>query len=137
MKEAGVDFWMTFLNGAAGREHSLDHAIYSAEVFSRCEPMLVGIGGLVLFPGTPLLDDVEKGEFTPLSEREMLIELRAFAERLSCDCSFITHHTVSGQNLSGPNFLERKDKILAALDQEIEHGDMGRLAAIRMNKKTL
>ena len=137
LAEAGIDFWMTFLNGVAGRAHSLDHAIHSAEIFSRCGPMLVGTGGLVLFPGTPLLEKVEKGEFAPLSEREMLIELKTFVEHLTCDCTFITHHTISGRNLTGPNFLQRKDKIVAALTHEIEHGDMDRLAAIRRGKRTL
>lgn len=137
LKEAGIDFWMSFLNGVGGKEHSEDHAIHSAEIFSRCEPMLVGTGGLVLFAGTPLLEDVERGAFTPLSEREMLIELKTFAEHLTCDCDFITHHTVSGKNLSGPRFLERKEEIIAALDEEIRYGDMDKLAAIRRNKRTL
>ena len=134
---ASVDFWMTFLNGVAGKEHSRDHAVHSAEIFSRCKPMLVGTGGLVLFPGTPLLEEAERGEFTPLSEKEMLIELKTFVENLTCGCSFITHHTVSGRNLTGPNFLERKDSIVAALSKEIEHGDMETLAAIRRNKRSL
>lgn len=136
LTEAGIDFWMTFLNGVAGREHSREHAARSAEVFSRCNPMLVGTGGLVLFPGTPLLEEAERGEFTPLSEKEMLIELRTFVEHLTCDCSFITHHTIAA-NLTGPNFLKRKSGILAALDNEIERGDMDTLAAIRRNKRTL
>lgn len=137
LSEAGVDFWMTFLNGTAGKEHSMDHAIHSAEVFSACHPMLVGTGGLVLFPGTPLLEEAEQGKFTPLSEREMLIELKTFAEHLTCDCSFITHHTISGMNLSGPNFLQRKDKIISVLDNEIKNGNMELLAAIRGSKRTL
>ncbi len=137
LSEAGIDFWMTFLNGVGGRELSMDHAIHSAEIFSRCKPMLVGTGGLVLFPGTPLLEAAERGEFTPLSEKEMLIELKTFAEHLTCDCTFITHHTISGQNLTGPNFLARKDRILSALDDEIRHGDMERMAAIRRGKRTL
>ncbi len=137
LKEAGIEFWMSFLNGVAGKEHSMDHAIHSAEIFSQCEPMLVGSGGLVLFPGTPLLEEAERGEFTPLSEKEMLIELRTFVEHLTCDCIFTTHHTVSGQNLTGPNFLARKEKIIATLDNEIKHGDMDRLAAIRRNKRSL
>ena len=128
---------MTFLNGVAGKEHSRDHAVHSAEVFSQCHPMLVGTGGLTLFPGTPLLEEAQRGEFTPLSEKEMLEELRLFVENLTCDCTFITHHTVAGQNLTGPNFLQRKDKIIAALDHEIKHGDMDRMAAIRRNKRTL
>ena len=99
--------------------------------------MLVGTGGLTLFPGTPLLEEAERGEFTPLSEKEMLEELKLFVENLTCDCSFITHHTISGVNLTGPNFLARKEKIVAALDREIKHGDLDMMAAIRRNKRTL
>lgn len=137
LKEAGIDFWMTFLNGVAGREHSLEHAVNSAKIFSQCDPMLVGTGGLVLFPGTPLLEEAERGEFQPLSEKEMLMELKTFVENLTCDCTFITHHTVSGTNLTGPDFLKRKDKIIAALDHEIKNGDMEAMAAIRSRKISL
>ena len=137
LEEAGIDYWMTFLNGVAGREHSREHAINSAKIFSQCKPMLVGTGGLTLFPGTPLLEEAERGEFTPLSEKEMLEELKLFVENLTCDCSFITHHTISGVNLTGPNFLARKEKIVAALDREIKHGDLDMMAAIRKNKRTL
>ena len=137
LKKAGIKYWMTFLNGVGGKEHSSDHAIHSAEIFSRCEPMLVGTGGLTLFPDTPLVEEAEKGNFTPLSEKEMLVELKTFVENLTCDCAFITHHTVSGENLTGPNFLQRKDKIIAVLENEIKNGNMDRFAAIRRSKRTL
>ena len=137
LDEAGVAYWMTFLNGVAGREHSREHAVHSAEVFSQCHPMVVGTGGLTLFPGTPLLEEAERGEFTPLSEKEMLVELKTFVENLNCDCAFITHHTISGANLTGPDFLGRKEKILAALQSTIDHGDLDRMAAIRRSKRTL
>ncbi len=137
LHEAGIKFWMSFLNGVGGKEHSMDHAIHSAEIFSQCKPMVVGTGGLILFPGTPLIEDEKKGLFTPLSEKEMLIELKTFVEHLNCDCEFITHHTVSGKNLTGPNFLERKAQIVAALDNEIRHGDLDRMEAIRKTKRTL
>ncbi len=137
LHEAGIDFWMTFLNGTAGREHSRDHAINSAIIFSQCQPMLVGTGGLTLFPGTPLLEEAQRGEFSPLSEKEMLEELKLFVENLTCDCSFITHHTITGVNLTGANFLQRKDKIIAALEREIKHGDMDVYAAVRSRKSNL
>ena len=136
LTDAGIDFWMSFLNGVAGKEHSMDHAINSAEIFTQCDPMLVGTGGLTLFPGTPLLEEAHKGEFSPLNEKEMLVELKTFVEHLNCDCDFITHHTVSA-SLSGPNFLDRKDEILNALNNEIEHGDMDKYAEIRRNKRSL
>ena len=137
LEEAGIDYWMTFLNGVAGKGHSKEHAINSAKIFSQCKPMLVGTAGLTLFPGTPLLEEAQRGEFAPLSEREMLEELKVFVENLTCDCTFVTHHTVSGRNLTGPNFLKRKDQIVAALDHEIRHGDLNRMAAIRQSKRTL
>ena len=137
LDEAGVAYWMTFLNGVAGQEHSYEHALHSAEVFSQCHPLVVGTGGLTLFPGTPLLEEAELGKFTPLSEKEMLLELKTFVENLNCDCAFITHHTISGTNLTGPDFLGRKEKIVAALQSTIDHGDLDRMAAIRRNKRTL
>ncbi len=136
LEEAGIAYWMTFLNGVAGRSHSREHAIHSAEIFSQCRPMVVGTGGLTLFPGTPLLEEAKSGAFDPLSEKEMLEELRIFVENLNVDCAFITHHTVAA-NLTGPGFLRRKDRILAALDDAIAHGDQERLAAFRRNKQTL
>lgn len=137
LEEAEIDYWMTFLNGVAGRSHSREHAINSAKIFSQCKPMLVGTGGLTLFPGTPLLEEAQRGEFDPLSEKEMLEELKLFVENLTCDCAFITHHTISGMNLSGPDFLARKDKIVAALERQISHGDLDRMAALRRFKRTL
>ena len=136
LDEAGIRYWMTFLNGVAGREHSHDHAVNSAKVFNQCKPMLVGTGGLVLFPGTPLLEEAQRGEFTPLTERELMQELLTFLEHLTCDCELNTHHT-SSMNLSGPDFLKRKPQILEALRYGIDHLDMDELTTIRQNKRSL
>ena len=92
---------------------------------------------MTLFPGTPLLEEAQRGEFEPLSEKEMLEELKIFVENLNCDCAFITHHTISGTNLTGPDFLRRKEKIAAALQNTIDHGDLERMAAVRRSKRTL
>ena len=137
LDEAGIAYWHTFLNGVAGRSHTREHAINSARVMSQTHPMLVGTGGLTLFPGTPLLEDAERGEFDPLSEREMLEELLLFVENLTCDCFFITHHTIGGVNLTGPGFLARKNQIVVALQDELANADMDRLAWRRAQKRTL
>ena len=137
LDEAGIRYWHSFLNGVAGRSHTREHAINSAKVFSQTNPMVVGTGGLTLFPGTPLLDEAQAGEFDPLSEREMLEEVLLFVENLECDCTFITHHTIGGVNLTGPNFLDRKEQIVEALRDEIEHGNMDRMAFMRSLKTTL
>lgn len=135
LEEAGIEYWMTFLNGVAGREHSHEHAVNSALIFNQCKPMLVGTGGLTLFQGTPLLEEAERGEFAPLPERELMLELKTFLELLTCDCELNTHHT-SSMNLSGP-FLPRKQQIIEALQYGIEHFDMDELTRVRQNKQTL
>lgn len=136
LDEAGIRYWMTFLNGVAGREHSHDHAVNSAKVFNQCNPMVVGTGGLTLFPGTPLLEEAERGEFDPLSEGELVEEPKAFIESLDRNCGFLTHHT-STVNLSGPDFLERKPQMIAALQDELDHGDLEWRAALRSHKTGL
>ena len=137
LDEAGIRYWHSFLNGVAGRSHTREHAVNSAKVFSQTNPMVVGTGGLTLFPGTPLLDEANRGEFDPLSEREMLEEVLLFVENLTCDCMFITHHTIGGENLTGPDFLGRKDTIVASLRHEIEHGDLDGMARVRAMKRSL
>lgn len=136
LEDAGIEYWMTFLGGVAGREHSKEHAINSAKIFSQCKPLLVGTSSLTLFPGTPLLEEAERGEFTPLTEKELLVELKTFVENLECDCVFNTHHTVL-VNLSGPDFLSRKASIVNTLDYLIKHGDDGRMQSFRKSKRSL
>lgn len=135
LDEAGIRYWMTFLNGVAGREHSHDHAVHSAEIFNQCHPMLVGTGGLTLFPGTPLLEEAGRGGFTPLDEREMMQELHTFLQHLTCDCELNTHHT-STLHLTGP-FLPRKQQLLDALQDAIDHADIDALARVRQQKRGL
>ena len=136
LNEAGIKFWMTFLNGAGGKEHTKNHAINSAKIFSQCNPMVVGTGGLVLFEGTPLIEDMNEGKWTQLTEKEMLEELLLFIENLTYNCRFITHHTVSA-NLNTDKFLDKKQYIINALKNELENADFELLEKIRSNKRTL
>ena len=66
----------------------------------------------------------------------MIIELKEFVKNLNVDCYFNTHHT-SSINLSGPNFLKRKDKIIKELDKLLKYGNLDELALKRKNKRSL
>lgn len=135
LDEAGIAYWLTFLNGVAGKSHSREHAIHTAEIFNQLHPIVVGSGSLTLFPGTPLLEEAMRGEFDPLDEVELLKEMRLFLEHLTLDAYLITHHTFSA-NISG-RFLENKEKILKKLDYAIDHCDESRLERYRSMKTTL
>ena len=136
LKEAGIIYWMTYLNGVAGKEHSHEHAVNSAKIFNQCTPYQIGSSALTLFPGTPLLEETQNGKFTPLTEKELLIELRTFIENIEVDCYFITHHTVA-KNLSTPSLQQNKKLILEKLTYEIDNIDEERLSMYRRLKRSL
>lgn len=57
----------------SGDDWTLDRinkGYHASDIIEQCKPMLVGTGGLTLFPGTPLLEEAQRGEFTPLSATE-------------------------------------------------------------------
>lgn len=136
LDEAGIDYWLTFLNGVAGKTHTREHAINSAKIFSQCNPSVVGTGGLVLFEGTGLLALYKKGKFDPLDEKGLLEELKLFIENLDFDGRFITHHTFA-MNLNNSNFKQNKQEMIESLQYGIDNLDMGQLARIRDNKRSL
>lgn len=136
LDEAGIDYWLTFLNGAGGVELSQQHAINSAKIFSQANPTVVGTGGLVLFEGTGLAALYKRGKFNPLSEKGLMEELKLFIENLDFDGRFITHHT-SSMDLNNVNFKENKPKILERIQYGIDNLDMDRLTQKRDNKRTL
>jgi len=136
LDKAGMDYWLTFLNGVAGATHTEEHAINSAKIFSQANPTVVGTGGLVLFEGTALRALYERGKFQPLTERGLMEELKLFIENLDFDGRFITHHTFS-MDLNNSDFRQNKEKMIESLQYGIENLDMDRLTQIRNNKRTL
>lgn len=136
LDKAGMDYWLTFLNGVGGVKHTKNHALNSAKIFSEANPTVVGTGGLVLFEGTGLLALYKKSKFQPLTERGLMEELKLFIENLDFDGRFITHHTVS-MDLNNVNFKDNKKRIIENLQHGIDNLDMGRLAQIRNNKRGL
>ena len=62
--------------GLAGRERSLEHARVTGEALSAIDPNYVGVLTLMIYPGTPLADQVRDGRFDLLTPHQMLEELR-------------------------------------------------------------
>lgn len=136
LDKAGINYWLTYLNGVAGVEHSNEHAINSAKIFSECNPIVVGTGGLTLFEGTELLEEYLAGKFNPLDEKALMTELLTFIENLDLEGRFITHHT-SSMNLNTMHFNKNKSQIVSSLKYGIKNFDMEYLAGIRENKRGL
>jgi radical SAM superfamily enzyme YgiQ (UPF0313 family) len=121
LEAAGIVYWTTFLNGVAGVEHSRQHAINSAKIFSRLKSKVVGSGSLTMFPGTELANEAGKGEFVELNEKERMEELKLFLENLDTDTVIVTHHTSALQ--VGGKFPENKKEMIDTLQYAIDHYD--------------
>jgi radical SAM superfamily enzyme YgiQ (UPF0313 family) len=76
VKEAGIKLSVTVLLGIAGRNRSMKHARATGELLSAMDPNYVGALTVMVIPGTPLYEYMEKGDYELLNQREVLLELR-------------------------------------------------------------
>ena len=83
MDEAGLPYEVIFLSGLGGRGYGLDHAKKTAEALNQLRPDRIIIAGLTIFPDTPLMKDVQSGEFQEATEGERVLELKEFLKDLN------------------------------------------------------
>ena len=76
IRAAGIKLSVMVILGLAGRERSLEHARVTGEALSAIDPNYVGVLTLMIYPGTPLADQVRDGRFDLLTPHQMLEELR-------------------------------------------------------------
>jgi hypothetical protein len=94
----------------------MGHAIKTAEVLNHLSPVRVLASGLSIFPDTPLMEEVKRGEFVEATETEKIQELYTFVKTLDI------HTLLDATNVSNMmpvyGYLpEEKEKILAMLKQ--------------------
>lgn len=82
MDESGIDYTVIFLSGLGGHDYGLGHAIKTAEVINQLNPERVMITGLTIFDDAPLMEDIRNADFIESTEKERLIELMSFLEKL-------------------------------------------------------
>ena len=85
MDEARMNYEVIFLSGLGGKGYGLGNAQKTAAVFNQLHPDRVIIAGLTIFPDTPLMKDVRKGDFQETTEGERILELKEFLQDLKID----------------------------------------------------
>jgi len=76
VKESDMKLSITVLLGIAGRKKSRQHARATGELLSAIDPNYIGALTVMVIPGTPLYESLEKGDYELLDQREILLELR-------------------------------------------------------------
>ncbi len=81
-KQAGFDLSEYVMPGLGGRALTDAHADDSASALVAIRPDFVRLRTTAVIPGTPLFELQEQGEFEPLTEVELVKEIRRFLEGL-------------------------------------------------------
>jgi len=99
---AGIDLSVTAISGLGGVELWREHAMDTAEALSAMKPAYIGLLTLMVEPGTPLYDWVQKGEFTLLDSHQVLEETALLVAQLDCEGAvFRMNHASNYLTLKG------------------------------------
>ena len=122
------EYWMPGLGGKAMWE---SHAKNTAWVLNEINPHYIRSRPFFPFPGTPLCEEHDRGEFQPLSPVEQLIELKLMMEELDFAARVCFDHAgnywrgkngrlLFSQSYEGYKFPEQKPVVLRLLEEGIE-----------------
>ena len=102
INDAGIDLSVTAISGLGGVEVWREHAMGTAAALSAMKPAYIGLLTLMVEPGTPLYDWVEKGQFQLLDSHQVLEETALLVAQLDCEGAvFRMNHASNYLTLKG------------------------------------
>ena len=123
-KEAGFELSEYVMPGLGGRAASRQHVLNTARVLNAIDPHYIRVRTLMLVPDTPLCDEYQRGEFEPLSRREVIEEIGAMVEALEVSGRLCFDHVsnppVFRQDWEGYKLPEEKEAVLKLIREALE-----------------
>ena len=101
VKEAGISLSEYVILGMGGEDRWREHAEGTARVLNAIDPDFIRVRTLIVFPGTPLYEAVERGEFKQLSSEGVLREERLLLELLEVNSEFVSDHVSNHLPING------------------------------------
>jgi len=126
--EAGFEVCCYVMPGLGGRKYSREHAAETARVLRLVNPHHIRIRSLVIIPSSPLEEMFNSGEFEPLSEREVIKEIRDMLAGLTDMQGYVVSDhdwnllmEIEGDLSGGPDaVLSIVDRFLAMSEEDQE-----------------
>ncbi|MHA1229133.1 MAG: radical SAM protein [Candidatus Helarchaeota archaeon] len=117
----GFELSVTIILGLGGKERWRENAIKTAEVLNKIDaPTYIGALTLMIPMGTPLYDEYKRGEFEPLSDIEILKEMRLLIENINfTNKSIFRSNHASNYLPLGGTLPDDKEKLLKIIDDVI------------------
>lgn len=125
---SGMKLSMMVILGLAGAEGSTRHALATAKAINIIKPTMLSALCLMLYRGSELLDQFERGEFHPLPPKGLMDELHLMMENINLPadshCIFRSNHVSNYVQLAG-TLPKDKERLL----RDIEYGaqELGKL----------
>lgn len=117
-KQAGMKMMTFIITGLGGKELSEEHVTRTAELLNQINPDEIRILSLAVKPGTELDKLVQNGQFTPLTESEMLEEQYQLISKLEGISShYGNYHGINLLMELNGRFPHDKKVFLQTIDQ--------------------
>lgn len=125
VKKAGIPLSVTAIAGLGGKENSIEHAVKTADLISEINPDYFGVLTLMLEEGSELLEEYKSGKFIPLSNSEILQEIKLMIKSINIkeNCIFRSNHASNYISLKGTLPYE-KENILKTIDYALKNNKM-------------
>lgn len=124
VRAAGMDLSIMIILGIAGVPGSERHALATAHAINEIKPNYLSALSLMLYRGSELKDQFERGEFTPLPPYGLMEELKVIVEHLDLPETehmvFRSNH-VSNYIRLAATLPRDKDLLLKDIDCSIEY----------------
>ena len=118
IREAGISLCGYVMPGLGGERWSKEHAQETAKVVNAINPDFVRLRSLYVTKGTPLMEMMGRGEFTPLDDEAVLQEIREFISGLQgIRTTIVSDHMLNLLEELEGRLPEDKTKLLAIVDR--------------------
>ena len=121
VRTSGIELSEYVMPGLGGEKYTRQHALETAGVMNAINPDFIRLRTLHVVPGTDLDTLMEKGEFIPLHDDDILREIKLFIENLDVQGTYLASDHILNllEELEG-TFPEDKQKMLAAIEKYFE-----------------
>jgi len=90
--KAGIELSEYVMPGLGGQSLSEKHTRDTVAVLNQIKPNFIRLRSLIVRHNTPLHNKLERGEFVPLSDDELIDEVRLLIELLNCSSYLVSDH---------------------------------------------
>lgn len=131
LKESGIKLSTTLIMGLGGVKNSREHVQGSIRVINAINPNYLGLMTLSVQKGTPLYDEMIRGDFTELTADEIVYETRGLIEGLELNGTIVRSNHVSNLVHVRGVLSQDKEIVLSQLDKAIRIMDFEKSKRLR------